>query len=311
MGQSSRRRRRSMGQSRHRMGQSRKCLGQPVLGRTNVTNAITYNIPASLVAAFRGRKVIVRAADPSEIVDRLAVETLGDISYIRLLSLDGEIDRLMAWGDEVPVELSVSDPHRDLPLLYRYAPLLAGHPIRVSVPLVPGFSNVVKLAVSLNFAVKMDGGQPKESLADEMQRIAGFYLHQTTVSEPIEFFHSLFLAFYHQDPVNLWTIQEEDPSLFRYITDRGEETMPGRLAGVVDNQGFTTFVRVLRNGLAAEEGECSGCEFLIYCMGYFKWPDREYRCDTVKALLHTLLSAAGELRSDIASCQSLGGGERT
>jgi len=217
----------------------------------------------------------------------------------------------MAWEQGTPVDLVVSDPCRDLPLLYRYAPLLAGHPIRVSVPLVPGFGNVVKLAVSLDFAVKVEGGQPEESLADEMQRIAHFYLHQTTVSEPIEFFHSLFLAFYHQDPVNLWTIQEEDPSLFRYITDRGEETMPGRLAGVSVNRGFTTFVRELRDGLAAEECECSGCEFLMYCMGYFKWPDREYRCDTVKALLHTLLSAAGELRSDIASCQSLGGGERT
>jgi hypothetical protein len=248
--------------------------------------------------------VIVRSLEPAEIVEYVTDGDLGNISFVKLLSLNGDVDSLMAWGHGIPVDLVVSDPCRDLPLLYRYAPLLAVHPIRVSVPLEPGFGNVVKLAVSLNFAVKVEGGQPEESLSDEMQRIALFYLHQTTVSEPVEFFHSMFLAFYHRDPLTLWTIQEEDPSLFRFITDRGEETMPGRLAGVNATKGFSTFMSELRHGLAAEKGECAGCEFLMQCMGYFKWPCREYRCHTVKALLHTLRSAAGELRADIASLPS-------
>jgi hypothetical protein len=264
-----------------------------------VTNAISYDIPASLVAAFRGRKVIVRSPDAAEIVENITDGDLENVSFVKLLSLNGEIGGLMAWGRGIPVDLVVSDPCRDLPLLYRYAPLLAVHPIRVSVPLVPGFGNVVKLAVSLNFAVKVEGGQPEESLSDEMQRIALFYLHQTTVSEPVEFFHSLFLAFYHRDPLTLWAIQEEDPSLFRFINDQGEETIPGRLAGVESTQGFSAFLSELRHGLAAEKGECAGCEFLMQCMGYFKWPRREYRCDTVKALMHTLRSAAGELRTDM------------
>lgn len=276
-----------------------------------MTNEITYNIPASLAAAFRGRKVIVRSPDAAEIVASVTAEDLGNISYIKLLSLDGEMDSLKTWGPTIPVELAVTDPYRDLPLLYRYAPLLAGHPIRVSVPLVTGFGNVVKLAVSLNFAVKMEGGQPEESLADELQRIARFYLHQPMVSEPIEFFHSLFLAFFRRAPVTLWTIQEEDPSLVSYITDRGEETMPGRLAGVAVKEMFSTFVRELRDALAAEEGECAGCEFLMHCLGYFKWPCREYRCDAVKALMLTLRCAAEELRADIDSFQTRGGGART
>jgi len=269
-----------------------------------MTDTITYDIPASLFAAFRGRKVIVRSPDAQEIVDNITDGDLENVSYIKLLSLNGEIGALMGWGQGVPVDLAVSDPCRDLPLLYRYAPLLDVHPIRVSVPLVPGFGNVVKLAVSLDFAVKVEGGQPEESLSDEMQRIALFYLHQTTVSVPVEFFHSLFLAFYHRDPVTLWTIQEEDSSLNRFITDRGEETMPGRLAGVEASQGFSAFLSELRHGLAAEKGDCAGCEFLMQCMGYFKWPRGEYRCHTVKALMHTLRSAAEELRTDMASLPS-------
>ena len=274
-------------------------------------NAITYDIPASLIAGFRGQKKIVRVHDPAEITKNAANEDLGTISFVKLLSLHGKLNSFISWGHAIPVELVVSDTYRDLPLLYRYTPLLADHPIRVSVPLAPGFGNVVKLAVSLNYAVKLEGGQPDESQWDEMQRIALFYLHQSMVLEPIEFFHSLFSAFYHRRQVDLWTIQEEDPSLVRYIDDRGEETMPGRLAGLDVNENFSTFVRELQRGPAAEKGECAGCEFLRHCQGYFKWPRREYRCDGIKRVMHTLRSAAEELRADIASLHSPEAGGRT
>jgi hypothetical protein len=276
-----------------------------------VTNPLTYDIPASLVAAYRGRTMIIRSPDPAAIVAGVTAEDLETVSYIKLLSLEGDVDCLMNWGHTIPVDLVVADPCRDLPLLYRYAPLCASHPIRVSVPLAPGFGNVVKLAVSLNFAVKIDGGQPDESLVTDLQRLARFYLHQSTVSEPIEFFHSLFLALYHHDPVTLWTIQEEDPSLIRYITDQGEETLPGRLAGVALNQRFSMFVQELQDGVAGETGECVNCDFLRQCQGYFKWPRREYPCDGVKALLQILKSAAEELRADIASFPAPGDSGRT
>jgi len=273
-------------------------------------HAITYNIPASLLAGFRGRKKIVRSDDPTDIVENITDKDLADIFFVKLLSLNGKIDSLTGWGNAIPVELVVSDTYRDLPLLYRYAPLLAHHPVRVSVPLAPGFGKVVRLAISLNFAVKLEGGQPDPPLVDEMQRIASFYLHQATVSEPIEFFHSLFLAFYHQDPITLWTIQEEAPSLVRYITATGEETMPGRLAGMKVPGNFSSFVQEIQKGPSGEGSECAGCEFLRHCLGYFKWPLREYRCDGVKALLRTLQGAAEELRTDIASFHGPGGGGR-
>jgi hypothetical protein len=266
-----------------------------------MSGCITYDIPVSLMDDYRGRKTVVRSCDPSDIVARITVQDLADISYIKLLSLNGEIEGLMAWGGEIPVDLVVSDPYRDLPLLYRYAPLRGSHPIRVSVPLLPGFGNVVKLAVSLNFAVKLEVGQPGESLFDELQRIARFYLHQATVSEPIEFFHSLFLAFYHRDPVTLWSIQEEDPSLVRHVTEQGVETMAGRFSGMEVEEDSIPCLCGLENRSSADASECAGCEFLRNCMGYFKWPLREYRCRGVKELMRTLWSAAEEARADFAS----------
>jgi hypothetical protein len=269
-----------------------------------LTDTITYTIPVSLADAYRGHRTIVRTHDPSEITTTFYDGIPERLRHIRLLSLDGDIEDLKDWAPGIPIDLAIRDPRRELPLLYRCAPLLSTHPLRVSVPLVPGFGAVVKLAASLNFAVKIEGGQPDQELTGEMLHIARYYLHRTTVTEPIEFFHSLFLAFYHRDPLTLWAIQEEDPSLVCYVTDQGEEMMSGRFAEGETNQGFSLFTRELQEEIASGQGECAGCEFLMNCLGYFKWPRREYPCDGVTALMRTLRDAAEELRRDVASFQS-------
>lgn len=266
-----------------------------------MTDSIIYNIPVSLMDAYRERKTIVRAHDPSEITKIVSDAVPDGLSYVTILSLGSSIDNLRDWVPGIPINLVVRDPLDDLPLLYRYAPLLSAHPIRVSVPLVPGFGAIVKLAASLNFSVKVEGGQPDQALAEEMLRIAHYYLHRTTVTEPIEFFHSLFLTLYQQDPVTLWAIQEEDPELNLFVTDLGVETMAGRFAGVEMPQELSSFVLRLRRELPAEKDECAGCEFLVNCQGYFKWPRSGYRCEGVKTLLRTLRDAAGELRKDLAT----------
>lgn len=271
----------------------------------------TYNIPINLADAYRGRKTVIRAADPSDIAKTFPGAVPDGLCYFRILSLDGHIDDLKNWGPGIPLDLAIRDPQEDLPLLYRYAPLTSTHPVRVSVPLEPGFGAVVKLAVSLNFAVKVECGQPDQALTDEMLLMAEYYLHRTTVTEPIEFFHSLFLALYHRTPVTLWTIQEEDPFLFRYVTDQGEETMTGRLAGLETGRGGAPVAENLCRGPVIETGECAGCQFVMNCRGYFKWPRREYRCDGVKSVMGTLREAAEELRRDVASFQSRSGGDPT
>jgi hypothetical protein len=267
-------------------------------------DCITYDIPVSLMDAYRGRTTIVRSGDPSEITQMMSDGIPEGLSCIRILSPDGSIDDLKGWVDGMPIDLVIREPREDLPVLYRYAPLLSAHPLRVSVPLVAGFGSVVKLAASLNYAVKVEGGQPDESVCGELLRIAHYYLHRATVTEPIDFFHSLFLAFYKQDPMTLWAIQEEDPQLFRHIADSGEETMAGRLAGMAVDPGITSSMDRIGEGHAAGKNGCDGCQFLANCRGYFKWPRKEYCCDGVKMIMSTLRDAADELRRDVASYYS-------
>ena len=58
-----------------------------------------------------------------------------------------------------------------------------------------------------------------------------------------------------------------------------------------------------------ETTECDGCEFLKPCGGYFKWPNREFKCEGVKTLFSKLSCAAEELRNDLTSFQELPGGQ--
>src|SRR5208283_1079456 len=71
-------------------------------GLTALIDSLVYNIPAAFVPAYRGRNLIVRSHDPSEIVTGLADVDIDSVSYVQILSMDGEKDTLMRWGQTIP-----------------------------------------------------------------------------------------------------------------------------------------------------------------------------------------------------------------
>jgi len=263
-------------------------------------DSIIYNIPASMVEAYRGQRVIVRCHDSRELRGRFADADLQNLAGLQLLSLNSATDELVNWGYAIPIDLILTQPATDFPLLYQHSGLLATHPVRASIPVMPGFGKAVRLALSLNFAVKLEITQPDQTLIEEMAEVLDFYLHHPTVSQPVEGFHSLLFAFYHNDPVMLWTIQEEDPAYFRHIGEHGEETLSGRFTDAAATGDSGSFVETFQSELLADKSECVGCEFFPNCGGYFKWPRREYRCEGIKTLFSALRQAAEELRGDLA-----------
>jgi hypothetical protein len=270
----------------------------------------TYNIPAALVEAYQGQRVIVRSHEPGELAAILAETKTENLYCLQLLSLDLDIGALLLGETSVHLDLVMSSPYSDYPQLYDLAPLLSRHPVRVTIPVVPGFTKAVSLASSLNFAVKLVVTQPDSVLVQEMSEVLDYYLHRSTVSQPIEFFHSLLMAFIEEEPLNLWTIQEEDPALFRYITDQGEETISLRFAAADVGQNPSSFLETLITNLLVEKGEWTTCEFLNNCYGYFKWPRKDYACDGVKTLLKAVKHAAKELKQDLAAYHNASGEDR-
>jgi hypothetical protein len=103
----------------------------------------------------------------------------------------------------------------------------------------------------------------------------------------------------------LWTIQEEDPARVRYIGADGQERLPGRLSVADSGSDPAAFVARWSGALVAEDAECAECAFFSRCLGYFKWPDRDYDCVGVKGLLHTLRNAGEALQRDLAAAQKM------
>jgi hypothetical protein len=260
---------------------------------------VVYHIPVHLVPAYRGREVLVRSQDPTALVQALPDSDIEKLVSVQLLSLSADVDALADWGYGVPVELIMRSPATEFPLLYRHAKLLDKHPVRVSIPALPGLFKAVKVASALRFPVKLEVGQPEPDTIEALQAVLEFYLHHTSVSQPIEFFHTSLLSFYNQAPVPLWDVQEDDPAYVRYVTDDGRETIARRLVGIQVTGALGFFVAALQQELLAERGECGACEFFAHCGGYFKWPRKDYGCSGVKALFRTLRDAGAALRHDL------------
>ena len=166
--------------------------------------------------------------------------------------------------------------------LYGYAKLLDNHPVRISIPVEPGFEKAVKLASSLQLAVRLKIGQPPPTLIESLARLLDDYLHKGMIAQPIECFHSLLLGLCRDEPVDLWAIQEEDPALVRYIDEQGTERLPGRLSGLACGPAPEDFLADWSARLLAEGAECADCPFFAPCRGYFKWPRRGYDCTGVR-----------------------------
>ena len=267
-----------------------------------MNDSITYNVPVGLAGAYRGRSLIVRARHPSEIVRDIPTDLLEDITYVQLLSVGAEVDELVPWGVGVPVDVVMRRPLSEFTQLYRYAKLLEKHPVRITIPVVDGFSRAVRLALALNFAVKLEVAEPPGPyLIDELHEVLALYLYRPTVAQPVEFFHTLFLSFYRGEQATLWGIQEEDPTRYRYIGDDGEETDPRGAphVGAAEVNGHGAGTAEYRQALLVEGWECVGCEFFAHCGGYFKWPARTYNCAGIKTLFAALKDSADELRGDV------------
>ncbi len=270
---------------------------------------LAYNIPVRMIDEYRDSRVIVRSHSASEIVACLTKVPVKQLMYVQLLSLDCEVDQLIHWGESAPIDIVMQDP-AEFPKLYRYSDLLENHPVRVSIPAAPGCYKAVKLAVSLNFGVKLLIGQPDHSLIAELARVLDLYLYRPNVAQPVEYFHSTFLSFYQGVPNALWLVQEDDPAVIRYITDDGEDTVSPRLEGIASRADRGSVLAGYQRALLAKESECESCEFWDNCGGYFKWPEKQYRCDGVKSLFRSIKAGAAELQSQLKSFEKSRGGTR-
>jgi hypothetical protein len=289
-------------------------MGQPAglvrADKSNNMDPLIYNVPVDLASAYRGQRLIVRACEPASFVDRLGAADLANLQYVQILELAADMGILASWGRGVPVDLVMREPMFEHAKLYSCARLLDKHPVRVTIPVRSGLAKAVKIAASLNFAVKLSVDQPEAADLAEMFAVLQMFLHGAGFSQPVEFYQGFMQALLHGTPATVWTIQEEDPSRIRYITDDGTEIISPRFfdAKGDPDAGFEAFIDNFEFGLITERRECERCEFLAHCRGYFKWPDKNYICGGgIKNIFDELKYAAVELKRDLALYSKLQG----
>ena len=265
-----------------------------------------YNIPADRSAHYANQSVVLRSTDPAALIDALSQRQPESVAYLQLLSMSADSTVLIPQAEGLPIDLMMSDPAKQFSLLYHHTELLERHPVRVTIPLQEGFFTAVKQAISLQFSVKITLGQPDVEQIKVLIKLADYYLHNPLVSQPVEFLHSLFFAFLEDTPAWLWSIQEEHPAEFCFVTDQGEERFGGKLFNPAGNETVDHFFDQLDRLIEQGEGECSQCDYFPLCGGYFKWPRIDYRCDGdgdgdggVKRLFDQLRGTAQELYEDL------------
>ena len=128
----------------------------------------TYNVPLAFVDAYPDRPLIVRATDPVAAVQSLTPQHARQLVALQLLDISADLEQLDGWNPGLPIEVVLADPEAETMKLYRLCRLQRSHPVRVVVPIVPGFSKAVRVASFLQLPVKLEGAQPDSDLIEEL-----------------------------------------------------------------------------------------------------------------------------------------------
>lgn len=263
-----------------------------------LTETISYNIPAQALSCFRGRNVIVRSCNPVDLVEAAASIPPANLTGLQLLSPSGWPKILDRIEQRVSLELVLSDLAGCESVLEDFFKKLpANFQLGVTIRAQLGVSEAAKAAMKIGLPLSLQVSQPPPDVVEELSQILEMYLHDPEVSQPVDFYHSLLRSALGGNGWTLWDIQGENPSLIRHVTDKGDVVVSGRLPFLKIEEGSGLTVSDIALDLLRTSGECSVCDFFFECGGYFRLPDRTYDCIGIKGLLATIFQIASGFSS--------------
>jgi hypothetical protein len=277
-------------------------MDQPSLGEQSTAGAPVENHPLAIlpsdVAGRSDEDAFVVVVHDAESFARWAAEDASGLQWLEVHGLldDPEVWRSAARSEsDIPMDVVMGDPAGEYAHLYRLVDVRNVRPIRITIPVMPGFLKALRLAASLQLPIRLLPGQPSADVQGELLEAAEFYLRDPMVEAPFEYFHSALVWMQTGEPGSLWAALEEDPAVYLRLDEKGDPEIHSRQPGV-DPASY------VRDHLASVTGtgECGACPWLDFCGGYFKQPDPAYSCDGVIRVFEALHLASDELRADLA-----------
>jgi hypothetical protein len=254
-------------------------------------------LPASLAGRTDHDAFVVVVRDAASFEHWLTSNDTA-LQWIEVQDLLGDVEvwrsaaRLVS---DVPIDVVMEDPAQDYAQLYRLVDARNARPIRVTIPVRPGFLKALRLAASLQLPVRLLPGQPAAAVQDELEEAVEFYLRDSMVEAPFEYFHSALVAMQTGSSESLWAALEEDPALYLRLDEKGIPEIQSRQPGEDPERYVRDYVDSV-----ADTGECRDCRWLGFCGGYFKQPDPAYSCNGVIRIFDILQQASDELHADLA-----------
>lgn len=276
-------------------------------------DSILVSIPAGLDVDVECENLVVRSGSCEEIVS--AYETLGErLKEVELEGLGENIHSLLALPLGFPVVLKLHPG--DAPHLYTNTWLGDRFSLEVLMDVDNGLLQGVKTVTSAMVPVTMNLEEMSDSA--ELMAVLNYYLHDTHVQVPVEFFHSMISSCLRGASVALSDFYPESPSQFLYVDESRRVTASARLAragkffgtvagGLKIDEASQLYKDLLdrKKNLVLSGSECIACEGFDLCGGYLRFVDTDFDCDPFLEVFREIKAKAKEIADDLARAEEL------
>jgi hypothetical protein len=278
-----------------------------------MSNSVLVSIPARLTGDVDCENLVVRSADCDEIAS--ACKTLGDrVKGVELEGLREDLSSLSALPLGLPVRIKLHPG--DAPHLYTNTWLGDRFTLEALMDVDKGLLHGAKIATSIMVPVTLN----LEEISDtgELMSALDFYLHDTHVQVPVEFFHSMITACLRGEPVALLDLYPESPVEFLHVDESGRVSASARLAragrflGTIsgglkideESQLYKDLLHRKKN-LVLSGSKCVSCEGFGLCEGYLRFVDTNFDCDPIMEVFSAIKATAKEIADDLAKAEEL------
>ncbi|MGO9569501.1 MAG: hypothetical protein ACLP5H_18375 [Desulfomonilaceae bacterium] len=279
-----------------------------------MSNSVLVSIPARLAVDVDCENLVVRSGSCDDVAS--AYKALGDrVKGVELEGLGEDLSSLSALPLGLPVRVKLHPG--DAPHLYTNTWLVDRFSLDVLMDVDKGLLHGVKIVtstmvpVTVNIEVVSDTG--------ELMSALDYYLHDTHVQVPVEFFHSMITACLRGETVALLDLYPESPAEFLYVDESGRVSASARLAragrflgtvsgGLKIDEESPLYIDLLhrKKNLVLSGSKCVACQRFDLCEGYLRFVDTNFDCDPFLEVFGAIKDTAKEIADDLARAEELG-----